>query len=119
MARLNAAKRGVEVRLLVPRTGDPPLAGWATRAAYEPLFAAGARVYEYLSRKLHAKASVADGEWGVLVSAHLDHLSLFVNPELVLIERDRSLADALRVHDEQDHQDAATLTVPRSEKGNV
>ena len=113
MALLNAAKRGVEVRLLVPRTGDPPLAGWATRAAYEPLLAAGARVYEYLSRKLHAKASVVDGEWGVIGSANLDRLSLFVNQELVLIARDRSLAEALRVHYEQDLQDAAQVTLPQ------
>src|SRR3546814_20855513 len=97
MARLNAAKRGVEVRLLVPRTGDPPLAGWATRAAYEPLLAAGARVYEYLSRKLHAKASVVAGEWGVIGSANLVQLRLFVNQELVLIARVRGLAEAWSV----------------------
>jgi cardiolipin synthase len=75
--------------------------------------AAGARVYEYLSRKLHAKASVVDGEWGVIGSANLDHLSLFVNQELVLIARDRSLAEALRVHYEQDLQDAAQVTLPQ------
>ena len=113
MALRDAAKRGVEVRLLVPRTGDPPVAGWATRAAYEALLAAGARVYEYLSRKLHAKTSVVDGEWSVIGSANLDHLSLFVNQELVLIAHDRSLAEALRVHHEQDLQDAAQVTLPQ------
>ncbi|MBZ0209670.1 MAG: phosphatidylserine/phosphatidylglycerophosphate/cardiolipin synthase family protein [Hyphomicrobium sp.] len=105
----NAAKRGVEVRLLVPRTGDPLVAGWATRAAYAPLLAAGVQVYEYLSRKLHAKASVVDGEWSVIGSANLDHLSLFVNQELVLIARDRNLAEALRVQHEDDVRDAAQV----------
>lgn len=113
LAVRNAAKRGVEVRLLVPRTGDPPVAGWATRAAYEPLLAAGARVYEYLSRKLHAKASVVDGEWSVIGSANLDHLSLFVNRELVLIARDRTLAEALRAQHAQDLQDAGEVTLLR------
>jgi cardiolipin synthase len=47
-----AAERGVDVRLLVPRRGDPPLAGWASRAAYEPLLTSGVRIYEYLPRKL-------------------------------------------------------------------
>lgn len=105
----DAAKRGVTVRLLVPRKGDPPIAGWATRAAYEPLLAAGVQVYEYLSRKLHAKASVVDGEWGVVGSANLDHLSLFVNQELVLIARDRDLAKALRVQHEEDVREAAEV----------
>ncbi|MFH1340625.1 MAG: phosphatidylserine/phosphatidylglycerophosphate/cardiolipin synthase family protein [Pseudomonadota bacterium] len=113
MALRNAAKRGVEVRLLVPRTGDPPVAGWATRASYEPLLAAGARVYEYLARQLHAKASVVDGEWSVIGSANLDHLSLFVNQELVLIARDRDLAEALRAQHEQDLHDAGEVTLPR------
>lgn len=111
MALRNAARRGVEVRLLVPRTSDPPVAGWATRAAYEPLLPAGARVYEYVARQLHAKTSVVDGEWAVIGSANLDHLSLFVNQELVLIARDRSLAQALHVHHEQDLQDAAQVTL--------
>jgi cardiolipin synthase len=107
----NAARRGVAVRLLVPHTGDPPVAGWATRAAYEPLLVAGARVYEYLARQLHAKTSVVDGEWAVIGSANLDHLSLFVNQELVLIARDRSLAEALRTHHERDLQAAAQVTL--------
>ncbi len=113
VALRNAAKRGVEVRLIVPRISDPPIAGWATRAAYEPLLAAGVRVYEYLPRKLHAKTSVIDGEWGVIGSANLDHLSLFVNEELVLIARDQSLAEALHLQDEQDLQDSEQVTLPR------
>jgi cardiolipin synthase len=44
-----AAIRGVDVRLLVPRRGDPLVAGWATQAAYAPLLAAGVRV---LSKEL-------------------------------------------------------------------
>ena len=111
MALCNAATRGVEVRLLVPHIGDPRVAGWATRAAYEPLLVAGARVYEYRSRKLHAKAAVIDGEWAMIGSANVDHLSLFVNQELVLIARDRSLAEALRIQHEQDLQNAELVTL--------
>ena len=109
----NAAKRGIEVCLLVPRKGDPAVAGWATRAMYEPLLAAGVRVYEYLPRKLHAKTSVIDGEWAVVGSANLDHLSLYVNQELMLVAHDRSLAQALRIQHERDLQDAAQVTLPQ------
>jgi cardiolipin synthase len=108
----NAAKRGVDVRLLVPRRGDPPAAGWATRAAYEPLLAAGVRVYEYLTRQLHAKTSVIDEEWSVVGSANLDYLSLFVNQELVLMARDHTLAEALHVQYRRDIRDAAEVMLP-------
>ncbi|MEP0316549.1 phospholipase D-like domain-containing protein [Hyphomonas sp.] len=107
----NAAKRGVDVRLLVPRRGDPLAAGWATRAAYEPLLAAGVRVYEYLPRQLHAKTSVIDEEWSVVGSANLDYLSLFVNQELVLLAHDRTLAEALHVQYRLDVRDAVEVTL--------
>ncbi len=91
-----AARRGVDARLLVPRMSDPSILGWVTRAAYEGLLAAGVRVFEYLPRKLHAKTSVVDDQWSVIGSANLDHLSLFVNHELVLLAREPALALALR-----------------------
>jgi len=90
-----AARRGVDVRLLVPRKGDPPYVGWATRSAYEPLMRAGVKIYEYFPRQLHAKSSVIDGEWSIIGSANLDYLSLFVNLELVLFARDTKLGEAL------------------------
>lgn len=109
----SAAARGVDVRLLVPRRSDPLVAGWATRAAFEPLLLAGVRIYEYLPRKLHAKTSAIDGEWAVVGSANLDHLSLFVNQELVLLARGRTLAEALRVQYQRDLEDAAEVILPQ------
>ena len=105
----NAAKRGVDVRLLVPRRGDPLVAGWAPRAAYEPLLAAGVRVYEYLPRQLHAKTSVIDEEWSMIGSANLDYLSLFVNQELILLAHDRKLAETLHFQYHRDVGEAAEV----------
>lgn len=102
-----AAARGVDVRLLVPRLSDPPITGWATRAAYADLLDVGARVFEYRPpRKLHAKTWVIDGEWAVVGSANLDHLSLFVNLELVLAARDPDLGEALGAQYQRDLLDA-------------
>lgn len=98
----DAARRGVDARLLIPRSGDPPIVGWATRSAYAALLEAGVRIFEYQPRKLHAKTSVIDGEWATVGSANLDYLSLFVNHELVLIARDRDLARALAEQYERD-----------------
>ena len=105
----SAARRGVDVQLLVPRHGDPPAAGWATRASYDPLLTAGVRIYEYLPRKLHAKTSVIDEEWSIVGSANLDYLSLFVNQELVLLARDRTLSEALTAQYRRDLGEAAEV----------
>jgi cardiolipin synthase len=92
-----SAKRGVDVRVLVPRISDPPFVGWMTRSAYSPLLKSGARVYEYLpGRKLHAKSVAIDDEWSLIGSTNLDRWSLIVNHELVLVARDERLASQLR-----------------------
>jgi cardiolipin synthase len=98
-AARQAARRGVDVRLLVPRYSDPAFVGWLTRSGYSSLITDGVRIYEYLPLprgKLHAKTAVIDDEWCVVGSPNLDHLSLLVNHELVLIARDRVLAESLR-----------------------
>ena len=105
-----AASRGVDVRLLVPRRSDPPVAGWATRAAYAPLLAAGVRVYEYLPRPLHAKTSSIDAAWSIIGSANLDYRSLFINQELMLIARDPVLSGELHAQFLRDLDDAAEVT---------
>jgi cardiolipin synthase len=66
-----AAKRGVDVRLLVPRYSDPAFVGWLTRSGYTSLMADGIRIYEYLPPprgKLHAKTAVIDNEWCIVGS---------------------------------------------------
>jgi cardiolipin synthase len=100
-----SAKRGVDVRLLIPRNSDPHYVGWMTRSAYCSLMKAGVRVYEYLPpRKLHAKSVVIDDQWSIIGSANLDHFGLFANRELVLVARDGRLANELRDRYFQDLQ---------------
>jgi cardiolipin synthase len=74
--------------------------------------AEGVRIYEYLPPprgKLHAKTAVIDDEWCVIGSSNLDHLSLFVNHELVLVARNIGLGSALREQFERDLTDAAEI----------
>lgn len=111
LALQNAARRGVRVSVLLPHKGDPMVGGWATRAAYEPLLAAGVSVFEYLPRKLHAKTCAIDGEWAVIGSANLDHLSLFVNQELILVAHDRNLAESLCLQHDRDLQDSVQVSL--------
>lgn len=85
---MNAARRGVDVRLLVPSQSDVPLVNWAAQAFYAALIAAGVRVYEYLPRMLHAKTIVIDGRWSVIGTANFDYRSFFLNYELILAVRE-------------------------------
>lgn len=92
---MNAARRGLDVRLLVPRKNDMRLVRWATQAAYANLLRAGVRIYEYLPRMLHAKTAVADRTFAIVGTANLDYRSFFVNYELNLFSRDAELSSRL------------------------
>jgi len=81
-ALIRAARRGVEVRLLVPGLNNHPVAGLAARRIYGPLLDAGARVFEWRGTMLHAKTIVADGLISMIGSSNLDPLSLHRNYEL-------------------------------------
>jgi cardiolipin synthase A/B len=84
-----AAKRGVDVRLLVggPLT-DVRAARLAARARYESLLAAGVKVYEYQPSTLHAKTFVADGRWVSVGTMNFDNRSLSLNDESTLLVLD-------------------------------
>ena len=58
-----AARRGVDVRLLLPAVSDEPLVIQASRSSYEDLLEAGVRIYERTTSTLHAKTVVIDGVW--------------------------------------------------------
>lgn len=90
-----AARRGVDVRVLVPRKNDVRLAQWAARAAYDDLLANGVRIYEYLPRLLHAKCTVVDGRQATLGTSNFDYRSVFINYELNLFTSEAALCAEL------------------------
>jgi cardiolipin synthase len=97
-----AARRGIDVRLLVPGKNDVALAQWASRAVYSPLLAAGVRIFEYQPRVLHAKTALVDRDWGTVGTANFDYRSFFVNDELNLIVEDASFNAELAGQFEED-----------------
>lgn len=78
-----AARRGVDVRLLVPAVSDRLVADVAAGSYFDLLFRDGVRVYQYdRNRVLHSKVVVIDDAWATVGSANLDNLSLRLNYEL-------------------------------------
>jgi cardiolipin synthase A/B len=92
---VDAAKSGVDVRLLLPGTSDIPVVRTFTRIGYRDLLRAGARIFEYRGPMLHAKTIVADREWARVGSTNLNVSGLLGNYELDLLADCDSLSEAL------------------------
>lgn len=90
-----AARRGVDVRLLLPNKNDVRIARWASHAAYAELFDAGVRVFEYLPRMLHAKTICVDGNWAMVGTSNLDYRSFRHNYEVNLVTLDQDVSRQL------------------------
>ena len=95
MALTSAALGGLDVRLLVPRTGDSRVVTFAARSYFDELLAAGAKVYEYGPRMLHTKALLVDDDVAILGSANFDARSFRLNFEVSVLFRDATIAAAL------------------------
>ena len=72
-----AAKRGVDVRIILPHIPDKWYAFVLAQANYKVLLEAGVKVYEYTPGFVHAKVFVADDERAVVGSMNLDYRSLY------------------------------------------
>ena len=92
---VDAARSGVDVRLLLPGTSDIPLVRVFTRSGYRELLNAGARIFEYRGPMLHAKTLVADHEWARVGSSNLNVSSLLGNYELDLVAEHDGLTGTL------------------------
>jgi cardiolipin synthase len=91
-----AARRGVQVDLILQDRVDMPWAQRASELLYGHLMRAGVRVYEYSERPLHAKVAVVDDRWATVGSSNLDPTSLSLNLEANVVVRDETFARHLR-----------------------
>ncbi|WP_459616168.1 cardiolipin synthase ClsB [Bordetella sp. 2513F-2] len=92
---LEAAARGVRVRLLLQGKPEYRLQYYATRALYDQLLAGGIEVYEYMPGYLHAKVAVIDG-MATVGSSNLDPFSLLLALEANVIVSDTAFAATLQ-----------------------
>jgi len=93
---LRAARRGVNVTLLLQGKADHPLLHYASRAMYPALLAAGVRIHEYHPSLLHAKVAVFDGRVATVGSSNIDPLSLGLAREANVFVDDLAFAAELR-----------------------
>ncbi|MEX5502329.1 cardiolipin synthase ClsB [Pseudomonas sp. SAS7] len=94
----NAARRGVEVRLILQGQPDMRWVRALSRLLYNYLLRDGVMIHEYCQRPLHGKVALVDDEWATVGSSNLDPLSLSFNLEANLFIRDRAFNQQLNQH---------------------
>ena len=111
-ALLRAARRGVQVTLLLQGRVEYALLHYASRALYGPLLEAGVDIREYHKSFLHTKVAVIDGHWATVGSSNIDPFSLMLAREANIIVEDRTFARELRMSLHRAMEEGA-ISVPR------
>ncbi len=108
-----AARRGVDVRLLLPGRSDVPLVRHAGHGYYAALLERGVRVFEYQAAVLHAKSLVADDFVSLVGSTNLDFRSFHFNAEcnLVILDEATSRTFAEAFEEDLSHSEEITRSV--------
>ncbi len=110
-ALIGAAKRGVDVKLVLPGVSDHGLVMHAGRSFYEPLLANGVKIYQLQVAVLHAKTAVIDGTWSTVGSANIDRRSFLHNYELNVVVLDPAFGRDMESAFDEDLRDSRQITL--------
>ena len=91
-ALTDAAKRGVDVKIILPGTTDSSLAQYAGQYYYSELLKSGVKLYRRHNVLLHAKTLVIDGVWSTVGSTNMDFWSFSSNDEVNAVILSREFA---------------------------
>lgn len=91
-ALLAAARRGVDVRILLPATSNHVLADWLARGYYMQCLKGGIRLFLYQNAMVHAKTATIDSRWSTVGTANMDRLSMVGNFEVNIEVYDEAMA---------------------------
>jgi cardiolipin synthase len=113
-ALVDAAQRGVDVRVLVPGPHiDKQFVRQAGRAVYEQLIDGGVRLHEYRPTMIHAKTLTIDGVWSSVGSVNFDNRSFQLQDEVTLCICSRSFAALLDEQFERDLERSEEIDLQR------
>jgi len=96
-ALASAARRGVRVKVIVPREVDSWLVRHASRACFEELLLAGVEIRHFTGGLLHTKSVLVDGELAFFGTVNLDMRSFWLNFEVSLLVYDENFGARLRL----------------------
>jgi cardiolipin synthase len=104
-----AARRGVDVRLLLPDVSDSSLSIAVAHSHYTELLEAGVKIYETHDLVLHSKTVVIDGVWSVIGSSNFDHRSVIFNDEVDAVVLGSETANELEAMFDEEQRDAKAI----------
>lgn len=110
-ALTSAARRGVEVDLILPRRNDSRIVQAISRSCYPELLQAGVRIHEYEGGLLHAKTITVDGTIALFGSSNMDRRSLELNFENNVVVYCDDLTQAVRTR-QQTYLDSSVPVDP-------
>lgn len=89
-----AARRGVDVKIMMPHIPDKQYAFWLARTYYNELLEAGVKIYEFEPGFVHTKSIVSDDEKAVVGSINMDYRSFYLSFECaVLLYKNSEIAE--------------------------
>jgi cardiolipin synthase len=112
-ALANAARRGVDVRLVLPGVSDHSMIRYAGQGFYDQLLKAGVRIFELQVAVLHAKTAVIDSAWSTIGSANIDRRSFLHNYELNVVVMDPAFGRDMESAFNEDLRDSKEVTLEK------
>ena len=80
-ALINAARSGVDVRIVTPAIPDKKMVFLLTQSNYENLIRGGVKIYQYTPGFIHSKCFVVDDEYASVGTTNLDFRALYLHFE--------------------------------------
>jgi cardiolipin synthase len=111
-ALLDAAKRGVDVQLVLPGVKESGMVFYAGQSYFEEMLEGGLRIFLMREVVLHAKTAVIDGRWSTVGTANMDTRSFLHNSEVNVIVIDASFGSAMEAAFNEDRKDSDELLLP-------
>ncbi|HEY1892481.1 MAG TPA: phospholipase D-like domain-containing protein [Steroidobacteraceae bacterium] len=91
-----AARRGIDVRIVLPSQTDEPEVLAVQRSYYAGLLRSGIKIYERRTGIVHSKTMVVDSVWSLVGSSNFDQRSVLFNDEVDVVVLGNKTADQLR-----------------------
>jgi cardiolipin synthase len=115
-ALIDAAARGVDVKLILPSHSDSATVFHAGRSHYSNLLKGGVRIYERRGALLHSKTAIIDGVWSTVGSSNLDWRSFLDNDEINAVVLGREFAQQMQTMFDKDLAASDAIDLPTWER---
>lgn len=108
---IKAARRGVDIKILLPEKSNHIVADWIASAHFNRLLDAGIEIWLYQNTMIHAKTCTVDGRWSTIGTANIDRLSMAGNFEINMQVWSKRLAKRMEDIFENDLSNSRRLTL--------